>query len=325
MGIFMSRQINEYRPLADLMRDLKLAIENGTFTLKKLDIKDTQHTDALGKKAAGLKSEEIEQLAMHALEKNKMDFFDLIANNRFQEIAEKLQVAKLKKEIEAGKAPDLKQDFSCKVSESKIVERTGYMSSSQDQGDSYTRTEIVDRTFPLSDQTKVALVKHALQQNKPEVAKQLVVQLSTNDLTIFAQDAGLKETVKEETERRQKEAKKASFMKKLDLLYDAIKVSKSEYEKREKGIDWFRGDTAKNKKEECIAMLTEITRLKDLLGNNKNENVAWKLDEKKAVLADKKTLYGYAVNLNNLKDQVEKFVQPPESSAAAAAAAASLK
>ncbi len=247
MGIFMSRQINEYRPLADLMRDLKLAIENGTFTLKKLDIKDTQHTDALGKKAAGLKSEEIEQLAMHALEKNKMDFFDLIANNRFQEIAEKLQVAKLKKEIEAGKAPDLKQDFSCKVSESKIVERTGYMSSSQDQGDSYTRTEIVDRTFPLSDQSKVALVKHALQQNKPEVAKQLVVQLSTNDLTIFAQDAGLKETVKEETERRQKEAKKASFMKKLDLLYDAIKVSKSEYEKREKGIDWFRGDTAKNK------------------------------------------------------------------------------
>src|SRR3990167_7839090 len=98
MGIFMSRQSDEFKPLADLMHDLKSSIEKDAFILADLENQNTKHINALGHNAAGLESKEIEQLAMHALEKNKMDAFNLIAQNQFQEMAENLQVAKLKKE-----------------------------------------------------------------------------------------------------------------------------------------------------------------------------------------------------------------------------------
>ena len=313
MGIFMSRQSDEFKPLADLMHDLKSSIEKDAFILADLENQNTKHINALGHNAAGLESKEIEQLAMHALEKNKMDAFNLIAQNQFQEMAENLQVAKLKKEIETGNAPDLKQDFSCKVSNSVTEERTGYMSASQDQGDMHTKTEIVGSSFSLSDQNKVALVNHALLQNKSDIAKQLVVQLPNDQLNKFSTHAVLGSTVKEEKKKRQKEAQKQGLLGTLDALAEKIKTLQKEYEGRNSLFFW--NSANKEKITEAGEMLTEITRLKDLLNNTTNNNDPWTLVETKTALSDKKTLHGYARNLGELQGGVVSFLSSAPSAA----------
>lgn len=311
----MSRQPDEYRPLAKVTAEFKLFIENGTLTTYQ-QIEDVKYSGNENSRCVGFQKEQIELLAMYALEKNKMTVFNLIATNESQEMAEKLQVVKLKKNIEADQTPNLNQSFTCKVVQEVTEEKTGYLSVSQDSAGTHVRTEIVEASFFLSDQSKVALVDHALQQNKPEIAKQLVVQLSDNDLKTFFSNGTLKDKVSEENNKRQKEVQKNQLLSDLDSLKTQIKELKKDYEGRG-SISKFFNRTTGDKIIEATSMLTEVTRLKDLLNGAQNGSVAWKLDDTKPALADKKKLHGHASTLNTLKDNVEKFMQPAPSAAAA--------
>lgn len=315
MGIFMS--VEQDRSRNAVISDLKTQINRG----EKLSV------EALEKVTYGnspnvfvyLQLGDYKELALYALEQNKTEVFKLIAESQDQSVAQELQLAKLKKEIDDGKAPNIKAEiyYTETVSEDR-GEVSGFASATQD----HERREIIyseeKKSCQVSSENQIALVNYALEQNKFDTAKQLVVQLSDDNLKKYSNNKVLGETVKEESAERQIEAQKNQLMSKLGLLETQIKTLKKDYEKRASAtFDWFRGDTASAKNKECVLMLNEITRLKDLLKKQPNNNVTWTFDEKKEALEDKKTLYGHAKTLDTLKQRVESFVKPAPSAAAA--------
>lgn len=303
MGIFMSKQPIEFPPLEDVLKRFNTSIDNGTFTYKDLEgVKFLRGNQ----KSINLALEDIEKLVNHALVNKKFNVVDLIACEHSQATAEKFQLAKLKAEIEDGKTPDIAGQFTCiQRHQEDRGEVGGYMSAPQD----HERREIVEIEekvpFQLSGKNQVTLVDYALEKKKPEIAKQLVVKLSDDDLKKFSKREELGETVSEETKKRLEKAQKKQLLDELDSLKIQIEELKKGYDERGSLSKLLNPSTA-DKIKEAADMLTEITRLKDLLHNKQNNNSAWKFDGEKTALSDKKTLHGYAVKLQTLKTSVEK-------------------
>lgn len=310
IGIFMSRENNQSRDA--VVADLKNKIDQ---ELALSALGDVSYCDAPSQ-ITYLQPDDYKELALYALEKNKMKIFDFIAKSQSEELAQELQLAKFKKEIDGGKTPNIKATIS--YTEKRQEDRGdvgGYMSGPQD----YQRREIEEYNeivpCKFSSEHQIALVTYA-QQKKPDIAKQLVVQLSNDDLKKFSAHQTLGETVSDEIKKREKEEQKQKILTKLATLKDNLEGLKKEYEGRSSCFFWNSANA--DKKAEAGKMIIVVTQLQNLLNGRADNNIAWTFDEMKPALADKKTLHGHALILNKLKTDVEKFMPPAPSAAAAA-------
>lgn len=178
----MSRENDRSR---DVVIDaLKAQIDKGV--ILSLEMLKQFHYGDTPSQIIYLQSNDYNELALHALTKNNMQVFDLIAESLDQSDAQKLQLKKLNKDIDVGVTPNILGTFRCIKQVETTTEESGYISGSQDNQRKNTVTEGKVDSFSLSDEDKQALVSYASKKNSLKVFEALIERLPSMQVVGFA-------------------------------------------------------------------------------------------------------------------------------------------